>query len=582
MKPRTSSISGQDVDYLDDGFTPFVTVKGAKSMFIGDSPSKQDLKNGVPFSGDGALVLFKQCKAVDIAYENASKVVCLDYWPSNGEAAGVIITSKKQADLRRGKAWKDSGVWVDQRTYESFERTLAYIEEQKPDRILVLGGVALLCVMGETSIHAWRGSCLEYVTPSGHKCHVIPTYHPSALSRKRSWTVPFIRDLQRFAQGNFEMPKFNLHIEWTADQYEALLVQLLFDAHDYGQQYGEARPLAVDLETRAGYTTVCGIAWSARDCVVIPFTSIERVNYFTVDEELRVVKALKALLESPYVRLRGQNFQYDVQYFASNYGIKVRIDQDTMVDAHAQWTKGLELGLSFLASLYCEWYRYWKEDGKQFHESFKSRADQITYWRYNGFDCCYTFEIGEALDEYWNAQSGKWAEVIAFQRTMQNIILTPVLEGIRFDRALQQNYYHETVKLAAEYEAWFEYMIPDKLCAANGKSPWWNSPTKLSKLLYVQLGIQPVIDRKTKRPTTGGDAPKIVGQREPLLARVMEALDEYRSIEQFISLYLKAMPSADGRMRTQYMIGGTDTFRLASKKDAFDRGLNLQNITSGK
>lgn len=581
MKPRTQSISGQDVDYLDDGFAPFVTVKGATSMFIGDSPSKQDLKNGIPFSGDGALVLEKQCRAVGIDYAGASKVVCLDYWPSNGHADGVLITTKKQADLRRGKAWKDSGVWLDQRTYESFERTLAYIDEQKPDRILILGGVALLCVMGATSIHAWRGSCLEYVTTSGHRCHVIPTYHPSALSRKRSWTVPFIRDLQRFSEGNFEMPKFNIQIEQTADWYIGKLGQLKHYAKLAGER-GRTLPLAVDVETRQGYTTVCGIAWSTTEALVIPFVSVERTNYFTPEEEFRVVKALKALLESPFVWIRGQNFQYDLQYFASNYGIKVRIDQDSMVDAHAQWTKGLELGLSFLASLYCKWYRYWKEDGKQFHESFKSREDQITYWMYNGYDCCYTFEVCDALEEYWNEQTGKRAEVIAFQRTMQNIVVKPVLEGIRFDSALQKRYYNDAVKLAAEYEAWFEYMIPDSLCSAGGKSPWWNSPTKLSTLLYKQLGIAPVLDRKTKRPTTGGDAPKLVGQREPLLARVMEKLDEYRSIEQFISLYLKAQPSADGRMRTQYMLPGTDTFRLASKKDAFDRGLNLQNITSGK
>ena len=62
----------------------------------------------------------------------------------------------------------------------------------------------------------------------------------------------------------------------------------------------------------------------------------------------------------------------------------------------------------------------------------------------------------------------------------------------------------------------------------------------------------------------------------------MKKLDEYRSIEQYRSLYIAAEPSpSDGRMRTQYMLPGTDTFRLASKKDAFGYGMNLQNITKG-
>ena len=165
---------------------------------------------------------------------------------------------------------------------------------------------------------------------------------------------------------------------------------------------------------------------------------------------------------------------------------------------------------------------------------------------------------------------------------MQELVVQPVIRGISFDHALQKKMLKETLEIKAQYEAWFEYMIPNELCNAGGKSPWWDSPTKLAHLMYKQFGIQPVIDKKTKRPTTGGDAPSVIGQREPLFKVIMKKLDEYRSINQFISLYLTAEASPeDGRMRTQYMLPGTDTFRLASKKDAFGYGMNLQNVTKG-
>lgn len=572
-------------DYVNGGFDPHIVVGNSSLMFIGDSPTKYDMQQGHPFQSDGARMLENACYQIGIDYSSATKAVALDYYPTEGNASSCIIGNKKLADKMGAIQW--GKVRIEPKAARSFHRLHAFIEEQQPDLIVLFGGIALLGVLGEESITAWRGSICEMILASGKTCIVVPTFNPAALARKRSWTIPFHRDLQRIKEAHFETPEFNFIMEASADVYIEKLEALKGEADTYFNLTGKPLPLAVDIETRARYTTVIGIAWSRRDALVIPLVCVETVNYFTIDEEVEVIKAVRDLLMSPSVDCIGQNFQYDVQYFASNYGFLPRIAYDTMIEAHAQWTKGLSLDLSYLASIYCEWYRAWKGEGKAFHSSFKTREDQITYWKYNAYDLCYTFEIAEALLKHWEEEEPPIRqELIAFQRRMQNIILKPVLRGIRFDKELQAKMLIEAEKVAVGYEKWFQYMIPDEMIGlktATGKpgAPWWRYSKKLSYFLYKELGVPPVIDRKTKSYTTGGDAPKRVGQSEPILKLVMEKLDEYRSIEQFISLYLTAETSSDGRIRTQYGLAGTDTFRLNSKKDAFDQGMNLQNVTHG-
>lgn len=572
-------------DYVVGGFDPHIRVPFSNLLFVGDSPTKYDMQQGHPFQSDGARLLENACFKEGIDYSMASKTVALDYYPTEGNASSCVINNKTLAKKMGATLWGKT--YIEPKAARSFHRLHAFIEEEQPDVIVLFGAVALLGVLGEESITAWRGSICEMVLASGKTCIVIPTFNPAALARKRSWTIPFYRDLKRIKEECFETPEFNFIMEASFEVYVEKLQDLKREADTFYQLTGFKKPIAVDLETRARYTTVIGVAWSNRDALVIPLVCVETINYFTVDEELEVIKALRDLLMSESVDCVGQNFQYDVQYLASNYGFMPRIAYDTMIDAHAQWTKGMPLDLSFLASMYCKWYRAWKGEGKAFHSSFKTREDQLQYWRYNAYDLCYTFEISEELRKHWETEEPPLRqELIAFQRRMQNIILKPVLKGIRFNKTLQQKMLVEAEKVAQQYEDWFQYMIPDELCvmrSVTGKplAPWWRNSKKLSHFLYKELGVQPVIDKKTKSYTTGGDAPKQVGQSEPILKLVMQKLDEYRSIEQFISLYLTAEVSSDGNVRTQYGLAGTDTFRLNSRKDAFDQGMNLQNVTKG-
>ncbi|MFM9709487.1 hypothetical protein, partial [Streptomyces galilaeus] len=59
-----------------------------------------------------------------------------------------------------------------------------------------------------------------------------------------------------------------------------------------------------------------------------------------------------------------QNIIYDSQYTWRHWKFVPRVVLDTMISQHACFS-ALPKGLAYLALMYCEYYVYWKDEGKQ-------------------------------------------------------------------------------------------------------------------------------------------------------------------------------------------------------------------------
>lgn len=451
------------------------------------------------------------------------------------------------------------------------------VEKTQPKVILCMSVLALAWWFGGVSLDAWRGSMLH-----NGKCNVVVSLDIYALYKRDEMYMAWTADLQRVNVGleqSFEndLDSFNIEICPTIYQVREFFETWLSEAD---LPYCNKLKLAFDVETRAGTVSVIGFATSPRDAFVIPLINVAGTSYWSAEEEFEIIKYCQALLCHPKVVIATQNGQYDLQYMLKVYGVSFKIGVDTMIEAHMLFTKGQKLSLSYLASLFCSYYRYWKEDGKDFHKSFQTESDFIKYQRYNGYDTCYTFELAETLVKI--NQKDTHPFVRDMQRQMQNIVIKPVVRGLRFDMKKQQEWKEQHLRLKRSYESWFNYIMPDNEVTKQGAAAWWDSPSKMAHLFYNQLGLTPVLDKKTKRPTTSDAALVELGKQEPIVKILMDVLRDYRSLSKTLDTYLAAKPSPeDGRMRTQYMLAGTDTFRLASKIDAFGFGLNLQNLTKG-
>lgn len=526
-----------------DGFGP----KPARVMIIGDHPGADDEVKRMPFMGTAGFELSKMLHEVGILRHECYLTNILDFRPDAGDLEPLFDFKKKMPKSPLIPSY-----------VTLLKRRIA---EVNPTIIIALGGLACWVFSGDSAVSTWRGSLLSY---EGIK--VIPTYHPVQIMRNWEWRAMAIRDLRRVREEmetrDFNWRDHNFHIRPSADQALFLLGKLLSQA-----ALGPLK-LSVDLETRKPYIACLGIAWSELDAMCIPIMCTERTDgYFDEQEEHAVVLAIKALLTHPNVSCVGQNFLYDAQYFAKEWGYTPNLRHDTMLMQHVLFP-GLPKGLDFLASMYCKKYVYWKNEGKEWDTSMP----EDDYWVYNCKDACYTYEISEVLPEAL-AEAGL-SEQYSFQMNLWWKVLRLMLRGVRIDLEYRKQL---SSSLLQEIQSREQYLT--QICG-HPLNP--RSPKQLARFFYEDLRLPVQRQRKgTRGITTDDEALTKLALLEPAIAAVCRTIREMRSLGVFLSTFVLAELGHDKRIRCSFNPAGTETFRFSSSKDAFDSGTNLQNIPKG-
>jgi DNA polymerase I-like protein with 3'-5' exonuclease and polymerase domains len=148
-----------------------------------------------------------------------------------------------------------------------------------------------------------------------------------------------------------------------------------------------------------------------------------------------------------------------------------------------------------------------------------------------------------------------------------------MLRGVRCDQTRKNELTLELLDAIAERERWLEEVVGRVL------NP--RSPKQMNEFFYEECGLPVQKVRKTGRPTCNEEALLKLAKKEPLVAPVVQYINEMRSLGVFLSTFVKAPLGEDKRLRSSYNIAGTETYRWSSSKDAFGTGLNLQNIPKG-
>jgi DNA polymerase I len=193
------------------------------------------------------------------------------------------------------------------------------------------------------------------------------------------------------------------------------------------------------------------------------------------------------------------------------------------------------------------------------------------HWRYNCEDCVRTFEIAEIERGMVKDMGLQGPEDM--QQAMFYPVLDAMIRGVRIDLSARAALAAELLEEMSKREAYFNFVLDHPLNPASSK--------QMQALFYDDLKQRVVIKRATGNPTLDDDALSLIGAREPLLRPLLKGITEYRSLGVFLSTFVNAPLDADQRMRCSYNICGTETYRLASRKNAFDTGTNLQNIPKG-
>lgn len=500
-----------------------------------------------------------------------------------------ITTVKSHA---KAKSWIpcDDGVFASSQALEARERVLDFLDEHSPDCVLLVGELALWAVTGHSKIHSCRGSIYQSLkTPRGRIFKTVCTLSARDIGLAPESSIYVERDVERFiieGSRGCEMPKipYSFLLQASCETYCQRLDELVAvcDATPSGVQ------LAVDIETIRRQIACVGIAWSEFDCMVIPIRT--KTEYWSIDQELLLISKMTTLFQHKNVRLVGQNFHYDSMYFAVKWGIAPRCADDTMLMQHLVFVE-LPKGLHVLASVYSNHYQYWKDELDDYN---KAPEDDYKFFRYNAQDCCYTYECVAPLrrlietynltEQYKDRMSRQWYTLLRlmlrgvpvdeYARSRLGRYEVKTTVGKNGMPEIQQVLVGELVEAEKSRVEFLNYVV--------GRDFNFRSSVQMKQFFYNEMKVPPVKSRiKKDRDSLGAEILQKIPDDFPLLGPIVDAIIEARSLRVFLKNFVLSSIDKDGNMRCSYGQGQTDTFRLNSSTNAFDKGGNLQNIPKG-
>lgn len=560
--------------------------RNASCILVGEAWGYEESLTRKPFVGSSGKELTRMLADAGLSREQLllTNVVHLrpagndftELLAAKGEKVNAFQGLKAKPDLRRG-----------------VEDLFRLIDRVRPRLIIASGNIPLWALSNHaglnsagskppTGITTWRGSQTHSRSIGGRTYPLLPIIHPAAILREwgfRAITVHDLRRATRFLSGGQpwrgEAGKTFRFIKPTWAEVENRLFQM--------RRRLDLEPfeLAVDLETyKRRWVSTIGLADDKTEiCIPLikPTGGGAVDSYFTLGQEQVLWQELKYILEHPNVRIIGQNFIYDTEWFYRYYNIQALVHFDTMV-AHHLLFPGTPKRLDYLASLYCDHYCYWKDESGDWNQL---PDDPIQYWTYNTKDTRSTYECAQVLKKA--IQDSKLEEL--FSRRMRAWITSRnlSLRGISFDTRTQTSMRLSSLTEANQLSTWLLMAVPESLQFTSTGKPWFQSPKATAFLLYSVLGFSPILHKKTKKPTANDEALAELSERAEAawLRPLFDRLRHLRSLSVFVSHFLEARVGSDGRMRCSFNIAHPETHRWSSNANGFGEGTNLQNIPSG-
>ena len=551
-------------------------------MVINDHPLDLEMKKGKGYSSPSASMFFSELDKVGISRTNIHATYLFYFRPIKGDVSSLFYHRGLPKD--KYISWNEKNSILSY-VYKDLKVLRDEIKEVDPDLIICTGKWGLYFLSGETAytettkskwgtLLKWRASHLALSSFwNRSKPHVlIPVLNPTALWDLPKYSKIIKQDYKRVGllAGQAIKGKIkNFTVEGRGYQFtikpsfqevkDFLVAELLLLDNS-------VRYYSIDVETKSGFHDCIGIAVSETRSICIPWATLESPHYWTEQEEQELQYLLRLFLTHKKCRHIGQNYSFDIQYLERDLLIEVLPSFDTMVCHHTLFA-GLDKNLAFLASLYTQVYRYWKDE-------LKTAQKDAERWTYNCKDTCLTYEIYSTLKVILSKSPTKIQK--AFHTQMYDTLpalINIMKRGVAVNTNEQYKFYDEFVLEMQKIKSELDFILDRDF------NP--SSSVQKSQLLYKEFGLPIVRHHKTHKLTTNADALKKLTEEEPLIKPVADRLSEYGNLKTFSSTFLNAELDYDKRMRTSYNIGGTDTFRLASSQNAFNSGMNLQNVPSG-
>lgn len=522
----------------------------SKVFVVGESPGNEDIRLGRAFSGFDGLELDRLGNEAAINFRRETFLFNVADSPVK-----PFYTAKEAKPLGIGKV---DGKYPHPDILAGRERLRELVWQKKPNLVILLGAPALWALTSLDGIGKWRGSVLDW---NGIK--VIPTYNPAMLRKQFPLRWQMVQDFRRCYR-EMKYPEIR-YPEWN------FIIRPSFEAAmDFLSSIHPGDICCADSETRGGQIACWGIAKNRLDAICIPFMQIGKdSSYWSEEEEIAILIKIAEISTNPEIGWIFQNGLYDAQYTAKCWGFAPNIIHDTMIMQHVCYA-GLPKRLDFIASITCDHYRYWKDEGKEWNASIP----EDEYWYYNCEDTVYTYECYEKL---LNAISVYKLEA-PYEFQIKKRFWTAfymMLRGCRIDTEYKNELTGNLIRAQQSRGEWLETVLDHEFNPDSNK--------QMKALFYEDLNCAKVFKGRgeDKRVTCDDDALETLKGKYPLFIPLIEVIQESRSIRVFKSNFAESLLDSDDRMRCSFNITGTTTYRYSSSKSIWNTGANLQTIPVG-
>lgn len=561
----------------------------AAIYIVGEAPGADEIERGRPFVGASGMELDVMLREAGLDRRDCFLTnVCHERPPSyqrNGKWIHNDIDQWFLGKIAAAKAGiaSTAGRRPARQITEGLSELRRALADHNPTLVIALGNTPLWALTGHHGITKWRGSVFDTgedrdrgpaAGVAGGK--VICTFHPADVLRQWTHRPIVVQDFRRALRESS-------HREVRKPTWNFTIPSSVSDVRDWFTSADTPidRPIVCDTEGW-GRVDCIGFASSSERAICIPMKHETggSLHYWSEEDECAVTLFLREVLTTRSVVFH--NALWDCQVIARRWGFLPQLAGDTQAMQHVCFPgliggridpvtgetakTGSSLSLSFIASMYCEYYRYWKDDGRHFDPDI---GDETTYWRYNCEDCVRTFECAERLSEVIDASALR----AQYEHVMSRFgpIFAMMFRGIRYNRALARDLRTDIDRAASEARRWLDTAV------GHDFNP--ESTPQMRALFYDDLALPLILKKDTKAPTLDDAALETIARKNPLLRPLVSQIQNYRTLATVKGDLDPDMCSElDGRLRFALNNAFVETMRFSCNETAFGEGGNVQNI----
>jgi uracil-DNA glycosylase family 4 len=468
-------------------------------MLVGISPGREDVVQGKPFVGQSGRLLQAILEAVGWPRENVycTNLVC---YPCDSPTAAEISMC--------------------------LPRLLAEINQFKPKLIILFGHIVSAALTGSDRLN--RGAVRWHPE---FNAYVMTTFHPASLLRGDS---KLFNDVVR------DLAKIPIVVKWPQDDTYNKVEYTVVDTVDEAQALLNSfsgQLISLDVETDSAEEDKLDVF---RDGIVCLAVSNGKHSWVFPNS------VAQGLVWPTDINWLFHNGLFDSQSVRQNYGVQLKITEDTMLMSYSLDERAGYHGLKSLSQEYCAAEAY-AVDMKRYRKAHVSPPLEELY-EYNAKDAAYThrlFYILYLLQKLDNV------------RGFYEKLLVPAANT--FSVVQRRGVFIDQAKLRELALDWLpkHLAMEDTLVQAAQSYGFQgeinlNSPKQLSHLLYDIL-------RLPGGPSTAKDI------LETLDHPFVRQLQEFRHLDHMVGTYVLGIKDdikRDGRVHADVLLHGTVTGRL--------------------